>query len=263
MIMDSIESFEEFRNYINELNDDFEIIDPSIPIKTQLEYFRVAKNLLDNFSANNEGDLKSSLKSLIEDLFSDNIPVDEKKRILVLLASIEEVEAYNAIKKYAETAPEELTSWVKLAQQQSKLTLENSFLDKKKVLIASGLGGKDDKLRFFVVFIKKEQTPFTDTEKLVVKNELSIALKENNGELEKLYFGDYFVSALILYDIRENVLDLLREVINNTNEYGDFIREEFLVTNVKILPEEEIKKTVDKIFSKDDDSKTFTNNFEE
>jgi len=246
--MESINDFESFENYINELGEEYELIDKDIPIKVQMEYFKTAQKAFEKFDSFEENEFNIKLDEWIEELYNKEAPLDKKKELLVILASLEEVNAYNAIKEFEKTAEGEVKHWAKLALQQSKLTLENSFLDKKKVLIASGLGGKGDKLRYFIVLIKRSPETFTETEKMVVKNELSIALHENNGELEKIYFDDYFVSALVLYDIKKNIIDLLNETIVAINEYGDFIREQFLVTNVKVIPKEEIKETVAKIF---------------
>jgi hypothetical protein len=109
------------------------------------------------------------------------------------------------------------------------------------VFISTGLGGKGKKLRYFVVFLSvNENEMLTETQQKLLKDELIFELNKQEGVFESMDFMEGFSSALVMLPITAEIRDTFQNVINECNQYGGFLREDMVITNVKILSRSEI-----------------------
>ena len=70
------------------------------------------------------------------------------------------MECYRAIESFLEIAEEILHDWAVLALNESRMLLESKFLDESQVFISTGLGGKEEKFRYFVVLMTRIEHGF-------------------------------------------------------------------------------------------------------
>jgi hypothetical protein len=144
-----------------------------------------------------------------------------------------------------------LRSWAVLAFQENKMLLQTSLLDEKQYFISTGLGGKDKKLRYYTVFINRERNSIlSGTQQKLVKDELMFNLKPENGEFESIDFSEGFSSAQVLLPVTSDIKQVFTNVVEECNQYGNFLEEDMIITNVKILSRSEILE----IINKQDDS---------
>ncbi len=225
---------------IQELFADFEgnlnILEDQIDFDVQYEYFHYTQKINKKF--NTEDLIKNK-----EDIFRQQLPEEDKKCMLVKLASIASVEAFRTIEKFASDPHHNLQDWAKLALKESKLLLESKILDENQVLISTGLGGKGLKLRYSVAFIAKNKT-LSDLQKKIIRDELYFAMKKCSGEIEelKLYRSIAVITLLIPIDV--SVQNLFDKIICEINQLGDFLYRNYLITNVKILTLDEIREFI-------------------
>ena len=140
------------------------------------------------------------------DLFNPDISIEEKKNLLVLLASQEKVEAFRAVEKYAYNPDPELREWSILALQESRMVLQSSLMDEQYVYISTGLGGKGQNLRYFVVFIGRETIlEYNSMQQRLIQTELEYALKDNNGTLEEISFHDNLAILILLLPVKSDI----------------------------------------------------------
>jgi len=217
----------------------FSILEEQIDLDLQMEYFETSKSLKNN--VNNEETLRSK-----DDIFDQTRDSDETKELLVRLAAVEDVEAYRTIEKYLENPDDSLRDWAILAYQESRMNLESKLLDENQVFISTGLGGKNDKLRYFIVLLMRNEQPFSPTQEKVVRNEMSYILKKSDAEVEEISFHGRFATMLALVPLEIPLQDLFDRAINECNGYGDFLNENFVVTNVKKLSVEEVDAFIKK-----------------
>jgi len=170
-----------------------------------------------------------------------------KKEILSKLACLALPEAYRTIEKYLQLPDKKLINWAKLALFESKMLLESSLLDQSHVLISSGLGGKNNMLRYFIVVYLKNEFSFDATKKKVVVNEFDSVLKKNNCETELLKFYNKYFTLTALIPLNVNLKHTFSDAINECNQYGNFLVDSFIVTNVKKLTISEINSLFDKL----------------
>lgn len=223
---------------INELlgqtPDKFQIIEENIPIDIQVEYFDYSKRVRE------ESDTESvmSVKDL---LFNSSTIIPLKKDILSKLAFIDKPEAYRTIEKYVLNPDNDLKYWAKLALIENKMLLESSLLEQNHILISSGLGGKNNKLRYFLVVFLKDGFLFDEMRKKVVLNEFDVILKKNDCISEQLKFYKHFFTLTVLVPLDVSLKNAFVTAIDECNQFGGFLTDNYIVTNVKKLNAKEIK----------------------
>ena len=215
------------------------ILEEQIDIDVQMNYFELSRKLKKNNFLN--GELGEAVS-----LFSEGTSIEEKKMILVQLASSDKVDAYRKIEKFLKEAPEELKNWATLALKESKMLIESKLLDTNQIFISTGLGGKGDKLRYFIALIGNSGVEFSDSQKKIIQNEFHFTLKKYNSEPEDFNFSESFATILAVVPMSSPVKAVFEEAIVECNNYGNFIKENFVITNVKKLSFDEIKNYIDK-----------------
>lgn len=232
--------YKKIQDAISSLPQNFSVLEEQIDIELQMEYFNYGRDLKPGFTP----------EVILEhrgDLFDETVPLEEKKNLLVLLASLEKVEAFRLIEKYAKNPDPELREWSILALQESRMVLQSSLMDEQQVYISTGLGGRGQKLRYFVVMIgKDDNAEYSPVQKRLVQNELEYAMKHNDGELEEMSFEKNMAIALMLLPVKSDLQGVFSGVINECNQYGDFIRPDIIITNVKRMSVDEIRKFVNR-----------------
>lgn len=212
----------------------FNIIEEQIDIELQMSYFKRSKRLKKKTMTIEE------ILEKVPQLYLEDVRVEEKRDIVIHLASFDEVEAFRAIEAYWKVAEGDVKPWVSMAYRESKMMIESSLLDEKQILISTGLGGKGQKLRYFMVFMNSQNNDFTETQQKVFKNELDDVFQKQNSEIESIIFDNQLIKVFTLIPIHIAVKDIITSAVRECNQYGDFISENFLITNVKELENEEI-----------------------
>jgi hypothetical protein len=175
-------------------------------------------------------------------IFGKELSTDQKKVLLVQLASVGKIEAYRTIERYLKNPDDQLYKWAYLACQANRMLLESSLLEENKVLITTGLGAKGGKLRYFIVFFTEDGSPINIFQQRIIKNELKYALKKYGAEMEKIIFVDGFATILSLVPMKVPVQILFDAIIKECNEFGDFLFSDYIITNIKILTPDEIRE---------------------
>jgi hypothetical protein len=232
--------YKRIQEAISSLPENFSVLEEQIDIELQMEYFNYGRDIKTGFSP------EMILQHQV-DLFDLSVPLDEKKNLLVLLASQEKVEAFRTIEKYAKNPDPELRAWSILAMQESRMVIQSSLMDEQQVYISTGLGGRGQKLRYFVVLIgRNDKEDYSPVQRKLVKNELEFAVNKNDGELEEMTFRKNLAIAVMLLPVKSDIQRVFSSVINECNQYGDFIRQDIIITNVKRLSISEITQFVNR-----------------
>lgn len=213
----------------------FSIIEEKIDIDTQMAYFQCSKMV-------KEEEISLSLDQMREQLTSADADEETQKRLLCALASSDKVEAFRAIEQFYTDAQGNMRNWSALALREGKMMMESSLLDEKQILISTGMGGKGIKLRYFIVLIAKSEEVFSAIQQKIIHDEFDFLFQSHNSEIETIEFDKNFAKIVSLIPINQPVREVLRKSVSECNQYGDFIKDNFLVTNVKELTTDEIEE---------------------
>jgi hypothetical protein len=213
------------------------ILEQQIDADVQLEYYNYAKNSEGGF--NREEILRNR-----ETIFCHDLSIEDKKHLMVQLANIDSIEAYRTLERYTKGAYSQLKDWATLALQECRLLLESKLLDKSQVLISTGLGGKGLKLRYFTVLLSSDGRQYSSFQKKIISDEIQFAIKRSKGEVEQISFDKEICTMLSIIPLRIPVQGFFDEFIRECNQYGKFIKADYIITNVKIIPNNEIRKII-------------------
>ncbi len=232
--MEEKKFYSSIKKVFADLPENFSILEEQIDIEIQLKYIEAANKI--RLAQNNSACFKKR-----EELFIPEISDERKRELLLGIATVDDVKAFRAIEKFVALAEGDIKQWAVLALQESRMLIQSSLLDEQQVFISTGLGGKGQKLRYYVVFVNKNQNKIlTQTQQKLVKDELVFELNQIDGEFETIDFSPGFSTVLVMLPIQSDIKLLFRNVIDECNQYGNFLEDDMIITNVKIMSRIEI-----------------------
>ncbi len=231
------------KRFYESLNMDgqFHILERRVPVEEQVEYFKHSSRLRKSKIEITENDYEQ----YVEDLKHDELSIENKKRILSVLASSRQIRAYRLLEDYAKQSDSGLVNWAYMALMESRIALESELSDEEHIYISSGLGGRGQKLRFYVLVRSSDKNEFLDYQRAVIDKEFRFYLQKEDCEIERLTIKENYLDMLFLMPIRSDIRRILENAINECNLYGNFLSETFTVTNVKELTRAEVKKIIE------------------
>ena len=235
--------FDKLREMTGKFPEKLNILEEQIDVKVQMEYFKLSGKLKKNKKDKNNNN-KIDLEN-IPNLEDEKLTLEDRKEILVKIAGMDDPKAYRFIEEFVKVSPAELKDWTVLALQENKMLLESSLLDENQVFISTGLGGRGNMLRYFMVLIGEDITEFADFQQKIVKSEFEFTFKKNGCEFEKLEFQENYATITVLIPFDVHFQKVLQSTLEECNQYGNFIKNNFLVTNVKTLSLTEIKDFIE------------------
>ena len=230
--------YDKLQEFLGNIQGNFNVLEEQIDIDVQMAYFESSKDIKKSFSS-------VETMNTSNDLFSDTVTLEDKRQLLIKLASVGNVEAFRTLEKYRSNPDPELKDWATLAMQESRMHLESSFLDENQVFISTGLGGKGKKLRYFVVFLANEGVLLSKFQKKVIEKEIGYVFGKSDAEIEEISQYDAFVIIKVIIPIPVPIHELFEDAIIECNQFGDFLQTNFIVTNVKELSFEEIRNILE------------------
>lgn len=223
------------REIVGNAAENFSILEHQVDVKVQVEYFDFSRN----HPAPDDPEIEISKEEL---LYSPDVTLDEKKSLLVSLASFDMPEAYRVIERFVPQAESSIKDWALMALQESRMLLESKLLDEQQVFISTGLGGGNGKLRYFVVVFSSSGEAFTQTQKELLISEFRFNLPKFNAEVEDVDFEHNFATLVALVPLNVPVKEPFDASIKECNSLGNFVHEGFIITNVKKLTPDEIEE---------------------
>jgi hypothetical protein len=234
--------FKKFHDTFHNMSGRFHILEHRIPVEQQMEYFKYSGKIRSKNKI--AGDI--DYEQYMIDLSSSELSKEEKKRTLSILASSKQVQAYRLLERYVNNPDEELVNWAYMALMESRITLESELSGEKQIYISTGLGGKGESIRFYVLIMSSGGASFVDYQRKIIEKEFEYALPKRKCEIERLTIGDKYVELVMLIPILVDIKRMLEDVIGECNMYGNFLSEVFTITNVKELTREEVDQVVEK-----------------
>lgn len=234
--------FKKFHDSFKEMQGHFHILEERVPVERQVEYFKYSDRMKQNARPIEEDEFE-----LLDGWLTEPDVTDENRKFaLTRLAISHNIKAYRALEKYVQSPDSKLKDWAHLALMESRITLESELSEEKQIYISTGLGGKNEKLRFFVLLQAADKKPFEAYQRQVIEREFAFYLEKADCEIEQLDIKDRYGILLFLLPIRTDIKALLDATIAECNQFGNFLSGVYTVTNVKELSEDEIIAIIDR-----------------
>lgn len=180
---------------------------------------------------------------MVDQLYEDSTSEDQKKKLLAVLATINDIAIYRKIEAFQkEDTP--LKKWATVALQQSRMLIQSYLLDESTVFVSTGLGGHGTLLRYFCVYIANDGITMQPFQWDIVKKETELEITKAKGEIESSEHFEQYITFTLLLPIDAELKNIFEAIINECNTYGNFLKENMIITNVKKLGIEEIEDIV-------------------
>ena len=178
-------------------------------------------------------------------LIEKKLPIEARKKILVLLAHLGTIEACRQIENYCNIPDNVLKQWTLLSLQECRMFLEGSIMDDSMGYIASGLGGHGNRMRYYFLVLPFIGATFSQIQKDVIKSEFESICNGLNSVVENIDSSDVYVGFTVLVPLDVAVGTLIESGINKCNELGEFVLEHYYVGNVNIPDQQEILEIIE------------------
>lgn len=180
--------FKKFRDSFSKMDGHFHILEQRVPVELQMEYFKYSEQVRKERAKPDLNDMDYT--AFRESLSNPESTTDYKKYILSMLATSREVKAYRMLEDYVQHPDEDVSNWAYMALMESRISLESELSDEKQIYISTGLGGKGEKLRFYVLMLSRDRKPFLEYQRKVIEREFAYFLPKADCEIERLTIGE-------------------------------------------------------------------------
>jgi hypothetical protein len=222
--------------------DGFVLIDEAIDLSIQKEYLSFSETI-DFDNVDYEEVLTESDK-----LFDKRTSIELKKRILILLAHIGSPESCRTIEKYLKISEGNLRDWTLLSLKECRMFLESALLQEEGGFISTGLGGKENKLRYYFIVSSKDGLPFSETHRNTLKRGFETISHKYRSEIEEVNFEATYAMIGILIPMDVAIGEVIEKAISECNKTSEFfLLPDYYVTNVRKPTPEEISKYLEEI----------------
>ena len=194
--------FKKFRDSFSKMDGHFHILEQRVPVELQMEYFKYSEQVRKERTKPDLNDMDYT--AFRESLSNPESTTDYKKYILSMLATSREVKAYRMLEDYVQHPDEDVSNWAYMALMESRISLESELSDEKQIYISTGLGGKGEKLRFYVLMLSRDRKPFQEYQRKVIEREFAYFLPKADCEIERLTIGEQYVELVFLIPLRRH-----------------------------------------------------------
>ena len=204
--------FKKFRDSFSKMDGHFHILEQRVPVELQMEYFKYSEQVRKERAKPDLNDMDYT--AFRESLSNPESTTDYKKYILSMLATSREVKAYRMLEDYVQHPDEDVSNWAYMALMESRISLESELSDEKQIYISTGLGGKGEKLRFYVLMLSRDRKPFLEYQRKVIEREFAYFLPKADCEIERLTIGEQYVELVFLINVKELTEQEVTDIIN-------------------------------------------------
>ena len=213
---------DKIRNFLSSDSDNFRIVKEKIHPDVFSEFIDYEKNLAN----------KSSID-----------PESIQKKEFTELAADGSIEAFRQIERILSESEfsKEVRQFGLVALNFCRFKIENDLLDEPVDMISGGLGGTENKMRYFLALIGR--TAITSFQFDFLKDAFDKITKDRDSILEETQNFDKYVTLLILgsYDYA------IGEIVDTGIDECEFLEKEYYLTNVEIPTSEQILKWMNNV----------------
>jgi len=210
-------NLKDIREFLDSITDNYDILEEGIDLQIRKEYIAYTHSF-------DHGELsEKETLNLASTLFNPNLSINAKKEVLTLLAHLGTITAFRQIEKYYKNPDKDLKQWTALALQECKMFLESTLTGQSIGFISSGLGGYQDKLRYYFLIFPSSDKLFTTTQKHIIKEKLDFVAIDLNCIVESVNPSCDFFGLTILVPIDVAVGIFIENGIKKCNALGDFV----------------------------------------
>lgn len=229
------------KQFFEKKNVQYSVMEEHVDVYVQRRFINLLKSLekKPREFKKKKSEALANAQNLYNDLYLDS----EKRELLVLLATLEDVTAYRAIETF-QKQDTPLKKWATIALQQSRMLVQATLLEDKTVYVSTGLGGEGKQIRYFGAFIAKRNIRFQPYQLDMIYKEMEQAVNQHNGKIEEHEASKRIVTFTLLLPLDVDVKQMFENIITECNNYGNFLEKNPMLTNVRKFKLQEVEDLV-------------------
>jgi hypothetical protein len=222
---------EEFKQIISQLPREIRVFEKGISPDIMEEYRTLALDIQKEQEELPDTDIrKSPSQAVLQNELSNPtnwVDIDQFKRNIILAANVANAEMFRFLKTLEAQAVGFQLEWIYAAQMQCQMRLENSLMDEPVGFIATALGGKGTKIRYY--FAVAAANPLDSGMARFVVQDYQDAAQKYNVDIEETTQGSQFILFRVLVPYDKLITEFIASGIDTSSILLD---SEFWVTNV-------------------------------
>ena len=120
-----------------------------------------------------------------------------------------------------------------MALRESRMLLESDLLEEEKGFISTGLGGRENRLRYCFVIRSNDGAPFHQRQMNIIQEQFKRTCEELEAELESLSFQKNYLIANALISMDVAIGNFIERGIETCNKEEPCLKFHYYVTNVR------------------------------
>jgi len=140
-----------------------------------------------------------------------------------------------------------LRDWALLSLKECRMFLESILLEEEGGLISTGLGGKDNKLRYYFIVGSKDGLPFSEAHRNNLRRGFETISHKYKAQIEEVNSASTYAMIRILIPMSIAVGEIIEGGISECNQMGEFLFLDYYVTNVRKPTHKEISSYLEQI----------------
>jgi hypothetical protein len=222
---------EEFKQIISQLPREIRVFEKGISPEIMEEYRKLAADIQKEQDDLPEGDIRKNPSQAVLQAELENptnwVDIDKFKQNIILAANFANAEMFRFLRTLEAQAIGFQSEWIYAAQMQCQMRLENSLMDEPVGFIATALGGKGIKIRYY--FAVAAANPLDAGMTRFIVQDYQDAAQKYNVEIEETTQGSQFILFRVLVPYDKLITEFIASGINSSSILLD---SEFWVTNV-------------------------------
>jgi hypothetical protein len=125
--------------------------------------------------------------------------------------------------------------------------LEGVLLKEEGGFVSTGLGGKENNLRYYFIVSSKDDLPFSEIHKNTLKRGFETISHKYRSQIEEINFEATYAMIGMLIPMDIAVGEIIEEGISECNKVSEFLFLDYYVTNVGRPTHKEILNYLEEI----------------
>jgi len=154
---------------------------------------------------------------------------------------------YDALNDGSQLAEPVEEDWALLASQEYLTMLESAILEESRGMISPGLGGIENRLRYFLLISSNTGESFTKDQEELIEEKFDLVFQEYDCKIEAADFAKNYATMKILVPLDVAVGNVIEHGLDECNKMDHFLSSTHYVTNVKKPSKQELLELIREI----------------
>lgn len=216
-----------------------------VPIDLQGEFFGHVRQRREEIEKKErlfptEAELIHRIREVLDE--EPRLPDDKLMLYFASLACCKSIEAL----RFAESLIKERSGYERylalMAELEVRMHVHEDLTGEPQAIIASGLGGQGELIRLNGVAFHRDFKPWEPYQRDLLHQAMAEMCEEYGGYIEQEDWGEEYYNFLLLLPYYANIAEGIESVMNECNQYGQFIYPDCHVGNMHLLTDEMIQQ---------------------